>query len=62
MDKEERMRRVMKYAQLDLSAAINYALGKHDSFEVKAATRTLKELAEFTEEAIGEDLYYLLDE
>ena len=62
MDKETRMKRVMEYAQLDLSAAAKYALGEFDSLEVKAVVRTMKELAEFTGKDIGKDLYYLLDE
>ena len=58
---EERAKQVMIYAQLDLVAAISYALGDRDTFEVKAAVKTLQELAVLTGDSHGKDLYYLLD-
>jgi Tat protein secretion system quality control protein TatD with DNase activity len=57
---KKRMKRVMFYAQLDLAAAVRYALTEHDSFEVKAAVKTIKELSEFTGKPVGDDLYYLI--
>jgi len=49
----KRMKQVMVYAQLDLGAAINYVVGLQDSYSVRAAQRTIKELQEFTGDPAG---------
>lgn len=49
-------------AQLDLAAAVEYALTVHDTFDVKAAVLTLKELAEYSGERIGDSLYHIVEE
>ena len=59
---EERAKQVMVRAQLDLIAAVKYALTVYDIFDTKAAIRTTMELAKFTGEEIGKELYHLVEE
>lgn len=56
--KEDRAEQVMVYAQLDLAGAIKFALGLNDTFNVKAAQRTLEELHEITGDPAGKDLMH----
>ena len=53
LDTSRRMKQAMVYAQLDLGAAINYAVCIHDSFSVGSAQKTIKELQEFTGDPAG---------
>jgi len=55
------MLRVMVYAQLDLGAAINFAVGVHDTFSVEAAQATIKELHAFTDDDAGMEAANIAD-
>ena len=59
---EEYAKEVMVRAQLDLIAAVKYALTVYDIFDTKAAIRTTMELSKFTGQEIGKELYHLVEE
>jgi hypothetical protein len=52
----DKQKETILYAQLELAAAIRFAIGLHDSFYVPSALRTLGELSKITGENIAEDL------
>jgi hypothetical protein len=54
----EQLKKVMIHAQLDIAAAIEYAVGLRDTFEVEGPQKTLEELGLLTEDPAGRHLMF----